>query len=197
MNNVDFYYRILDLILVTLTYAAYKVVKKYKIKLIRFVMFSSSIIYFITFFYLELSKSSNDYIKTISFILAIISLIVFYKSKQDIRGNKIIELINNQNIWENKECIFKPKDFTDKEINSAKKVLEDIFYEINKKLGYRKIGKQTISIKKNQNANILYNDNEKELNLIKDIYNEFAKKYYGEVNIKNGFIPEIELRILI
>ncbi|MDV4152030.1 hypothetical protein R0131_14470 [Clostridium sp. AL.422] len=203
MNNIDIYYRIINLVLISLTYGTYKAVKKYKVKLIRIIMLSFSTTYFFTFICLEFNKYNNDDIKIVLFILSVITLILFFKSKQDIRAIKITELINSQDIWEHKEYIFNAKDFTDEEINIVEKVLKDIFYEVNKNLGYRKLGRQDIYIRKNKIAksirivNILYYDNKQDINLLTSIYERVAKENYGEVNIKEGFITEVELRIII
>lgn len=201
--DIDFYSKVIDLALISLPYLAYNLVKRYKFKLIRITMLSISIIYFLSYIYLQRINYNNEDIKILIIVIAVFTLFRAYTLRDDIRGSKIIELINLQKCWENKEYIFRPKDFTNEELIIIEKVVRNIFYHVNSNLGFRELGKQTVYIKKNQNAksirivNILYSDKTEDLERIKSIYSKFAKENYGEVNLKEGFIPEIELRIVV
>ena len=195
--------RVILYLLAFLTYGFYILVKKYKVRLIRIVMFSFSAIYLLSFIYFIGNNYNNLALKESSLILFIASFGVFLDSKHDIRGSKITELIRKQVSFKNDKYVFNARNFTDEEINNIEKVLKDIFYNIDKNFGYKKNGKQTIYIRKNKKVkslrivNILYYDNKEDVILLTNIYEKFAKENYGEVNIKEGLMPEIELRIVV
>lgn len=196
-------YEILTCTLMLTVYSSYFYLKKRnpkKLIYISNILFMLSIIYIIINISLTV-REQEVYIFIIPFL--VVAVILRNKFKNDMRGIKVLNLINSQKNWDKKEEYFFPKDFTDEEINIVEDKLESIFNEINNNFGEIIIGGLFIWIKKKRNVkiiriiNILDIDKKEEIEVLKTIYSKVSEENYGEIKMEEGITNKLELNIII
>jgi len=132
-----------------------------------------------------------------------VGLFLEYKAKNDYRGIRVLELINNQNNWNKVQIYFFPKDFSDKELVIIEKKLKEIFDEIINKFDYNKIGSLFLWIKKKKFKNSIRIVNvwdridEGNFNEVIEFYNGYSQVEDSEIEIINDHVKKVELNISI
>lgn len=182
--GIEIYY-IISFILVGITYFIYSWIKINKVKYIRISMLVLAITYTALLIIIIKNNINIDKIKSTIWALIIVTTVMFFKSKNDIRGDKVATIINKQKLWRKKKYYFYAKDFNEIELRQIEFVLIDFFEKFNDNNYDEKIGDLFIWItKKQEKVNIkLIN----KLDYFCDRYYDDIVGVYREFSQENQF----------
>lgn len=137
--------------IVIIIYSLYNWISKNKITYLQIFLLFNAIIFTILILLLIVNGVDEDIMKSGRFSSILLSIILLFKSKHELRGYKIIDLINKYDIWDKKHIYFFPKDFNDIEIDIIEKEFQDYFYYFTDYNYENKLGELYIWIKKKNN----------------------------------------------